>query len=228
MTRATRRGDKLPQDSRIAGRLLRRVRERNRELAMEATIELVMGVLFTALTSGVVFCLAWFVCISIAGGRFPAAMVALGVTGIFLFVSVVSAWRHVDPFAGLKPMSDTDHLLFAASHAVDGYVHMNRHTVAGMATLLIGGPVNLVSALERWLQRLPTDPVLIDQAAEMLGSCRPEFDLKNLRPRAPAAVLLRRLNLIVPRGDSTIVTLTERGRTVVGQNRPTAKEGVGG
>ena len=194
---------------------------------MEATIELAMGILFTALTSGVVFCVAWFVCISIAGGRFPAALLALGVTGLFFLVSVVSAWRHVDPFAGLKPMSDADHLLFAASHMVDGYVHMNRHTVAGLAAVLIGGPVNFVSALERWLHRLPTDPVLIDQAAELLNSCRPEIDLEKVRLRAPAAALLRRLNLIVPRGDSTVVTLTEKGRTVVGKVRPAAEGQTG-
>jgi hypothetical protein len=67
------------------------------------------------------------------------------------------------------------------------------------------------------LHRLPTDPALIDQAAGILSACRPEFDLKQAASSRQAAVLLRRLNLIVPRADSTFVTLTEKGRDVVGK-----------
>ncbi len=208
----------MSQDARIANRLLKRVRARNRELALQATIEAAMGAFFTALTAGVLFCIAWFVGVSIGGGRFPASAVALGVTVIFVLVSMISAWRHVDPFAGLKPMSNADHLMFAVSGMVDGYVHMNRHTVAGLAAVLMGGPVNLVGALGTWLHRLPTDRALIDQAAEILRSCRPDFDLNQVRSRAAAAVLLRRLNLIVPRANSAIVTLTEKGRGVVGSS----------
>ncbi len=219
MDRTTKRRDDLPQDARITSRLLRRVQTRNRELLLEATIEAALGVLFTALTSGVIFCIAWFVCASIAGRSLPASTVALGVTAIFVLVSVVSAWRHVDPFAGLKPMSNAEHLLVAAGNMVDGYVHVNRHTVAGLATVLMGGPVNLVSALGSWLHRLPTDPALLDQAVEILSACHPEVDLKQAKSSMRAAVLLRRLNLIVPRKDSTIVTLTEKGRDVIGKNR---------
>ena len=183
---------------------------------IETTIEAATGILFTALTSGVIFCIVWFVCVSLGGRRFPASTVALGATGIFVLVSAVSAWRHVDPFAGLKPMSNADHLLFAVSSMVDGYVHVNRHTVAGLASVLMGGLVNLVSALGSWLHRLPTDPLVIDQAAGILSACRPEVDLKQVNSSMHAAVLLRRLNLIVPRSDSTFVTLTEMGRDIVG------------
>jgi len=210
--------DKPASDPRIAGRLLLRVQARNHELMIETAVEAGMGTLFTTLTAGVVFCIAWFVCISLGGRRFPSPTVALVTTGIYVLVSAISAWRHVDPFAGLKPMSDTDHLLFAASSMVDGYVHVNRHTVAGLATVLMGGPVNLVSALGSWLHRLPTDPALLDQAVGILSACRPEVDLKQARASLPAAVLLRRLNLIVPRANSTSVTLTEKGRDVLGKN----------
>ncbi|MBI3862154.1 MAG: hypothetical protein HY290_09695 [Planctomycetia bacterium] len=209
----------IPQDARIAARVLRRVQARNRELAIEATIEAGMGILFTALTSGVVFCIAWFVCISIAGGRFPSSTVALCVTAVFFVVGMISAWRHVNPFAGLKPMSGTDHLLFAVSGAVGGYMHMNRHTVAGLALVLMGGPENLVGALRTWLHRLPSDPAVIDQAAGILTACRPEVDLKRIDASVQAAILLRRLNLIVPRGDSTTVTLTEKGRNIVEKDK---------
>lgn len=206
----------MPHEARIASRLLRRVQVRNRELMIETTIEAAMGIFFTALTSGVVYCIAWYVCFTLGGRRFPASTVALATMGIFVIVSAISAWRHVDPFAGLKPMSDAEHLMFAASSMVDGYVHMNRHTVAGLATVVMGGPVNLVSALGSWLHRLPTDPALIDQAAGILSACRPEVDLKQVCSSLHAAVLLRRLNLIVPRANSTFVTLTEKGRDVVG------------
>jgi hypothetical protein len=92
---------------------------------------------------------------------------------------------------------------------------VNRHTVAGLATLVMGGPVNLVGGLRNWLHRLPTDPVVIDKSVEILNACRPEVDLKRLNASPHAAILLRRLNLIVPRADSTIVTITEKGRDLV-------------
>jgi hypothetical protein len=208
----------MPHDSRIAGRLLRRIQARNRELLLEAAIEAGMGVLFTALTSAVVFCIAWFVCSSFGGFRFPAWTAALAVTAIYVLVSAISAWRQIDPFAGLTPMSDAQHLAIAVSSVLDGYVHINRHTVAGLAAILMGGPLNLVSALRTWLHRLPTGPALIDQAVDILSSCRPDVDLKKSRLNARAAVLLRRLNLIVPRADATVLALTEKGRDLVGDN----------
>src|SRR5262245_13889515 len=185
----------------------------------EMVIEAGMGLLFTALTAGVLFCIAWFVCAAIGGRAFPTTAVALGITGLYVVVSAISAWRQVDPCAGLAPMSDADRLAFAVSGMVSGYVHFNRHSVAGMAAVLMGGPINLVGALRSWLHRLPTDPSLVAQAAEILSACRPEVDLKKVDSSASAAILLRRLNLIVPRVDSTIVTLTEKGRELVGQNR---------
>jgi hypothetical protein len=205
----------VAQDSKITSRLLRRIEARNYELMTEMAIEAGMGVLFTALTSGVLFCVAWFVCAAIGGRAFPTTTVALGITGLYVAVSAVSAWRHVDPFAGLAPMSDADRLAFAVS----GYAYFKGHSVAGLAAVLMGGPVNLVGALRSWLHRLPTDPMLVAQAAEILSACRPEVDLKNVRSSGSAAVLLRQLNLIVPRVDTTIVALTERGREVVGPNR---------
>ena len=212
----------MPQDSRVAGRLLHRIRARNHELVVEILIEAVLGILFTVLTSVAVFGIAWFVGKSIGGFRFSAATVALGVTAVYLLVSTISAWRNVDPFAGLVPMSDADRLAFAVSGMVSGYVHFNRHSVAGLAAVLMGGPLNLVGALRNWLHRLPTDPELIAQAAGILAACRPEVDLKKTRSSAAAAVLLRRLNLIVPRAESTVVTLTERGRDLISRDRPTS------
>jgi hypothetical protein len=85
---------------------------------MDTAIELAMGALFRVLTSGVVFVIFRFVWRVVGGGWLPGSTVALCVTGIFLIVSLVAAWRQVNPFAGLKPMSDADHLAFAASQMV--------------------------------------------------------------------------------------------------------------
>jgi hypothetical protein len=205
----------LPDDKRLTGRLLRTIKARNRQLKVDITVDALMGILFTALTTGVVYAIAWFLILVLAGGLVSAATGALWVTGIFLVVSLVSAWRQVDPFAGLKPMSDVDHLAFAVSHAVSGYVHFNRHSVAGLALVLMGGPINLVSAMGNWLHRLPTDPAVIDKAVEILSACRPEADLRKLRASPAAVVLLRRLTLIVQKAESTVVGLTEKGRELV-------------
>jgi hypothetical protein len=214
------RGDELSQDARIRSRLLRQVQSRNGELQIEAAIEAGLGILFTALTAGVVFCLAWFVCFLSGARRVPAINISLLVTGIFVLVGTISAWRHVDPFAGLKPMSEAQHSMIDLSHAVDGYVHINRHSVAGIATLVMSGPVNLVSALRTWRHRLPTDPELLDKATQILAACRPEVDLKKFGKCMPAALLLRRLTLIVPRDDSTIIRLTEKGNDLCSGIKP--------
>ena len=214
----------MTQEARNTGRLLRRVEARNRELVLEAAVDAGMGLVVLAVTSGVVFCVAWYVCISLGGLQFPASRVALCVTAIFVVIGAISAWRSVDPFAGLKPMSDTDHVLFAASTFVDGYVHMNRHTVAGLASVVMGGQANLVSALRSWLHRLPSDPLTIDEAAKILNACRPEVDLKTVACSWNAAILLRRLNLIIPRTGTTLVSLTEKGRDIVGTGRPNRDE----
>jgi len=209
----------MPQDAPIAGRLLRRVRARNRELMTEMAVELGMGLLFTALTVGFLYWLLWFICLFLGGIR--AAPLARWMTALFMLVAAISAWRRVDPFAGLRPMTGAERLMVVAG-GLAGHGQINLHSIAGFASLLMGGPENLICALRSWLHRLPTDPALLDQAAEVLVACKSEIDLKSQESSATAVVLLRRLNLIVPRGESKIA-LTEKGRDVVGRKSPPAE-----
>jgi hypothetical protein len=83
----------------------------------------------------------------------------------------------------------------------------------------MGGPENLVCAVRTWLHRFPTDPAVLDQAAELLSRCRPEADVRKANAAPEAVVLLRRLGLIVPRGE-TLVGLTEKGQNLVGRTVP--------
>jgi hypothetical protein len=207
----------MPPDARLADRLLRRIRKRNGELSLEMAIELGMGVLFTFLTAGILYGVLWFICLRFGAWQWGYTICRWG-TVLFLVIGAISAWRHVNPFAVQKPMSGKDYLMFAVSGAVT-HVPMNRHSIAGFAALIMGGPENLVCALRTWLHRLPTDPALLDQAAEILSQCRPDVDVKKANADPDAVVLLRRLGLIVPRGE-TLVTLTEKGHSLVGRTVP--------
>jgi hypothetical protein len=208
----------LPRDPLISTRLLKRIQSRNRDLLVDAAIEAAMGIFFTALTSGVVFCVAWWVVLRVERRGFPGAGVPLGVTAVFLVVATIAAWRRVNPFANLKPKTDVQHLLVASGHVIDGYVHINRHTVAGLSLILMGGPVNLLSAVETTLQRLPSDPELIDRAVDILGACRPDCEMKQTDSSIKALVLLRRLNLvsISRHNDALKIRPTESGQKVIG------------
>src|SRR5262249_14987358 len=150
----------------------------NGELLLEMAIELGMGMLFTILVAGGLYFVIRFLCFQFGVFGASNSRIALGVTALFLLVGTISAWRHVNPFAGLKPMSGADYLMFAVSGAVTGMTPMNRHSIAGFAALIMGGPENLVSALRTWLHRLPTNPRLLDEAAEILSRCRPDVDVK--------------------------------------------------
>jgi hypothetical protein len=90
----------------VMGEIQRRARARNRELVLDACVTAALGVLFSLLTFGFVFWVAW-----LAGwmwgsrwrvGLVPWQLAAI-VTGIFALASTVSAWRRVDPFAKLQP-----------------------------------------------------------------------------------------------------------------------------
>lgn len=209
----------MSSQTRISDRIRRRVRTRNREFLIEAAIEAALGVVFSLMTFGLLFLIALYVLFR-TGAPFGLTrwQFALILSAIAFVVCLISAWRRENPFEGLKPMTDAQMLMTLISQAAPGYVNVNRHAVAGMAMLLLGGPANLVSALGTWCHRLPSDRQILDQAAEVLSACNPELDLESL-DRLRAALLLRRLGLIIPRGDSTIIMITDKGRAVRGKER---------
>jgi len=212
----------MSSSSQIVDRLHRLVRERNREVAIDATIKVLLGVFFSLVVFGFIFWVCWLVGFFV-GSSWNIRPWQLGslVTGLFFLVALWSAWRHVNPLAGLKPLSDEQLLLTIVSQATSGVVYFSpRHALAGAALLLIGGPANIVEAVGIWGYRIRADGPLVDEAARLLtlceGGCPPE------RIREPAAALmLRRLALIkvIPGGDTVVLTLTEKGLTALTGSR---------
>ena len=196
-----------------------KVRDRNRQLAFEAAVEVVLGVLFAALTLAFVFWITWL----FGGGLARMAglagwHLALIITGLFLIVTTVSAWRQVDPLAGVDPMTAAEEMLTGASLASPEMLYFSpRHATAGAAMLLLGGPANVFTAVGTWRHRLPGDTTVITDAATLLCRCGTGLAVERITtPRA--AVLLARLALIkvVPKGASGIIEPTENGRSALG------------
>src|SRR5262249_21294342 len=126
-----------------------------------------------------------------------------------------SAWRHVDPMAGLpERLSDEQELVHTlVSHAAIGTGYYNpRHAVAGFAVVLMGGPANILEAFGIWVSRIRANQSVIEEASCLLADCRADCPIEKVR--VPAAVfLLKRLALIkvVPCGDSSAFALTAKG-----------------
>jgi hypothetical protein len=203
----------------VVVRLQEEIRAHNRELATEAITKAVLGVLFTLLTFAFVFWIAWFFGVLMAGllnleaWRFGAV-----VTGVFLVVSIGSAWRRVDPLAGLEPLSEKQLFLTFAAPALPGGIYFSpRHATAGAALVLLGGPANLFQALGVWAHRIRAEDSLVEDAARLLAASRPRFPTDQVRKPA-AALLLRQLALIkiVPGEGAPAFALTAKGSAVLG------------
>ena len=211
----------MTRDSRISlvvDRLAQLVRRRNRELAFDAALKAGLGIVFSLLTFGCVFWFSWVL------GFFFASQLNLHpwqfgavVTGLFVIVATWSAWRRVDPLAGLQRLSDQQMFLTLLSQATGSMLYFSpRHASAGMALILLGGPVNVFEALGIWAYRLPTTLILLEEATRLLEACQSGIPIEPFR--GPAAVLLlRRLFLIkvVPRGTSAALMVTEKGLAVL-------------
>jgi hypothetical protein len=200
----------------LVGRLRGAAGDRNREIIGEAIIELALGIIFSALTFGAVFLVTWVI-FYFGAGPLSGRNLALLVTGIFALVSVFEAWRRVDPLAGLEPMTERQLRLTMISISTPGITYFSpRHATAGIATLFIGGPANVFSALGNWRHRLRYDGALIEAAASVLAAAADGVPVEAVEsPRA--ALLLHRLALVKigsdARGD--ILELTEKGRTML-------------
>lgn len=209
------------------------MRRRNRELALDALLKAGLGLVFSLFTFGIVFWFSWV--LGFFFGRqldlHPWQFAAI-VTGLFFSVATWSAWRRVDPLAGLKPLSDQQLLLTAISQATGSMVYFSpRHASAGLAIILLGGPANLFEAVGIWVHRIRADASLLEKAARLLSLCKTQISAKEVRDPA-GAVLLRRLALIkaVPSGASAALALTDKGLALLsgskdGQANPAATQG---
>lgn len=199
----------------------RLVRARNRELTLEAAVEMATGIGYCLVVFGFIFVAAWVV-LGLMNLRLAASSwwIALAIAGLFFVVSFVEAWRRVDPFEGVRRLEDWQLLLTELSLASSQFMYFSpRHASAGLAFVLISGPENLISAVATWRTRLPRSAELVHQAASLLQAARH-------RPRADridtpqAALLLHRLGLIKARAgsDAPVIEPTQKGVVLLSQS----------
>lgn len=79
------------------------VETRNGELATDALLQGGMGLAFSLVTFGGFWWIAWLLLGSLEQGLF--APLPLGVTAIYVGVSTWSAWRGVEPYDDLTPLT---------------------------------------------------------------------------------------------------------------------------
>lgn len=211
----------MASEAKIAERLSDLVRQTNRKFASDALLCLVLGIIFSLLTFGLVFWIGWYAAIfSVRNIGIPSWQVGIIFAGLFFIVAVWSAWRRVNPLADLQPLSEKQQMHRLVSMAVGLTYFSPRHVLAGAAMVLIGGPANVFQALGIWMHRLRHDDPIISEATSLLMSSEPLCPIEEIR-EIESAVLLKRLALIkiIPNGESHALTLTEKGRKILGNRK---------
>ncbi|VAX41818.1 hypothetical protein MNBD_PLANCTO02-158 [hydrothermal vent metagenome] len=207
---------------RIAKRIRRLIEDKNRLFLADVLIQLGTGMLFSFLIYGFLFMLALFlsgVSISVfdkKSGLSPVS-IAMIVVGLYFAVATWSAWRRVDPFRGVKKMTDRQKLLTMISQMTPHTLYFSpKHASAAFASLLLGGPVNFFTAWGTWKNRYPTNAELIDDAAEMMKGTTKGLPIDQVTS-VEAALLLRRLGLITvtKQYEGEVIEPTEKGRKLL-------------
>lgn len=199
------------------GQLASLVRQHNRRVVGEALLTLGVGVVSCIITFGVIYWLSWLtftMCLRGVAYRGPWVMSGI-VTGVFFIVSVISAWRQIDPIAaaGVGFKYSPGEVMKDMVGIGLGIPIVRREGVAGAAALLIGGPANLLEVWPIWCRRLPSGETLIADAEKLLVASAKGVGPQSVRdPRTIA--LLHRLHLIksVHQADATLlVQATQKG-----------------
>ncbi len=201
------------------------VAERNHQLGVEAAVEAGLGLLFSAIVFGGVFWTTWLIFFFVFFSTQRATLIAAIVTGVFAAVSTISAWRRVNPFAGVAPLTGAEEVQEQVALGlgyVTGFPVVTRRSLAGAAAVLIGGPANLFEAWSTWRHRLPAGDRLLHEAAITFEEADRGLDLHSVRD--PAAVnVLHRLGLIrteVTGRDTVTIRLTQKGEDVARPGPP--------
>ena len=194
----------------------------NQEIRLQAGIQMATGALYSLAVGGAIWLTIWvpavFTCIDFR----QASHWAWGVVLVFAGVATFEAWRQVEPFAALEPLTEWQRALTAFSQATPGFVYFSpRHASAGIAFLLLAGPESLFSATKLWRSQLPADP---EAQANALGLLQ-DLQRPSLASQVPpeAATTLHRLGLIkiLPGegrsldGFDSIVAITEKGQSLL-------------
>jgi len=180
----------------LAARLNQLIAAENRRIIGEAVIAMLVGAATCILVYGGMF---WIVYLALYftrpfGLRQPA-LASLVITGVFMLFSVISAWRRVDPIDDVEAMDPAKQSLQMSLGYMAGVPVLNRQSIAGFASLFIGGPMNLIDGSTLFRSRIRCDASTIASAAGILSACRDGLPLSPAL--LPAAIgLLFRLGLI--------------------------------
>src|SRR5262245_60114573 len=173
----------------------------NRRIVGEAVITLGVGVGVgvCVIVYGVLLWLSWFVfTMCLASIRIGSALTsALIVTSLFVLASIWSAWRRHDPMENVQGMDPKlQGLQLGLGYAL-GVPVVNRQSLAGIASLFIGGPANLMDAWAIFRTRIKADSACVHSAAQLLEQSSSVDGVSSRMIRDPrAAGVLYRLGLI--------------------------------
>lgn len=189
--------------------------ERRRN-AGEVIITFLVGVISCLLIYGVTFWTIWLGIYLFGGSyRHQALLVAFIIVVVFALFSFWYAWR------GIDPISDVDiDLTVPRRHGAElaiglalGIPIIRRASLAGFASLLIGGPANLLDAWSLWRSRLRADDALLDAASKLLRDAVQGISADQVN-NPSAVALLARMGLIkanIGQNDQLILQATVKG-----------------
>jgi hypothetical protein len=188
------------------------------DLLAKGAIKAVLGVVFSIMAFGLIFWCGWFFGFWLAASLgLESWQLGLLCSGLFLVVAIWSAWRRVNPLAGVPRMTDQQWLLTQLHLQIGGIGYFSPwHASAGFAVVLIGGPASVLDAIGLWNAQMRADGPMIDAMAGVLEECADTPPIRKVGS-LQAALLLKRLALIkiVPLGDSEAFALTEKGERVL-------------
>lgn len=203
------------------------VAAKNEDRVFDAAMHGIGGVILGAFVFGFVYGVAWITLLFVLSIRQSPTLYAAGVTLVFVAAAAWSAVRDEDPLADLAPLSSAEaarrqvEKMLAASMGGRGLVALgDRRTIAGFASVLIGGPRGLVKAWRALAARYPTDPELLSSAQDLLERCaRKDLAADDAEERDPRGFyLLWNLNLVrLERGaDGWLLRPTFKGKELLG------------
>jgi hypothetical protein len=194
------------------------VRERNNDKLVDFVMKGAWGTLFTTVAFGLFFCAVWIFSLLFWGVKEPTNL-ALAITGVYLLVAFWSAWRRIEPFKALpRPTREEqvrariEDIFGEGSLLVDG---LKRESIAGYATVLLGGPKCFVEAIAAWNARIPADRDLVERAQALLDrACGGGLSTETVVD-GDACRLLAQLGLVRSDAGKTVrLVATAKGKTL--------------